>query len=245
MRACVKTGGGPERDDRAMSTGVYIVSAPSGSGKTTLVERLLREVPRLIFSISYTTRAPRGVEQNGREYFFVSRPEFEDMMAREELLEWAEVFGNYYGTARRFWEQAIQSGQDLLLDIDIQGAAQVKDKIPGAVSVFILPPSRPVLEYRLRTRSQDSDQVIAKRLEDARSEIHGYIRYDYVLINEDLDRSAEMLRSIVLDNRWRRNGAPAGETSPVTAGKIRALAESCLTDRVREQIQPILKSFGG
>src|SRR3972149_11997686 len=143
-----------------MPTGVYIISAPSGSGKTTLVERLLREVEGVHFSVSYTTRAPRGQEQNGGEYFFVNREEFEVMIQRRELLEWAEVFGHYYGTARRFMEEARQAGQDLLLDIDVQGAAQVKQKIPEAVSIFILPPSRQELEWRLRRRGQDSEEVI-------------------------------------------------------------------------------------
>jgi guanylate kinase len=228
-----------------MSTGVYIVSAPSGSGKTTLVERLLRDVPQLDFSISYTTRPPRGQEQNGRDYFFVTREQFQAMIADERLLEWAEVFGNYYGTARRFLEEARKSENDLLLDIDIQGAAQVKEKIPDAISIFILPPSREVLEYRLRTRGQDSEAVIAKRLENARNEIHGYVRYDYVLINEQVERSAERLRSIVLAERWRRSGAPPADAAPEAVGKMRSLAESCRTARVQAEIQPILKSFGG
>ena len=228
-----------------MSTGVYIVSAPSGSGKTTLVERLLREVPGLQFSVSYTTRKPRGKEQNGREYFFVSPEEFQSMIAQEGLLEWAEVFGNYYGTSRRFWEEARQTGRDLLLDIDIQGAQQVKEKIPDAISIFILPPSRQILEQRLRSRSQDSEAVIAKRLEDARQEIHGYIRYDYVLINEELERSARCLRSIVLAERWRRDGVPPERTAARTIAAFRELAEGCRTERVRRDIQPILDSFGG
>jgi guanylate kinase len=228
-----------------MSTGVYIVSAPSGSGKTTLVEHLLRDVPQLGFSISYTTRPPRGQEQNGRDYFFVTREQFQAMLADERLLEWAEVFGNYYGTARRFLEEARRSGNDLLLDIDIQGAAQVKEKIPDAVSIFILPPSREVLEYRLRTRGQDSEAVIAKRLENARNEIHGYVRYDYVLINEELERSADCLCSIVLAERWQRHGAPPGDMTPEAAGEMRRLAESCRIERVHDEIQPILKSFGG
>lgn len=231
-----------------MNTGVYIISAPSGSGKTTLVERLLREVPRLHFSISYTTRPPRGQEQHGREYFFVTREEFQAMIERGELLEWAEVFGYYYGTARRFLEEAREGGNDLLLDIDIQGAAQVKGKIPAAVSVFILPPSRDVLEYRLRHRSQDSEEVIQKRLRNAAREIHGYIRYDYVLINDQLERSAACLRAIVLYERLRRNGTP-GENQPANPPAdmehLRQLAESCRTERVRERIQPILASFGG
>jgi len=228
-----------------MTTGVYIVSAPSGSGKTTLVERLLREVPRLCFSISCTTRRPRGSEQHGREYFFVTRDEFQQMIARQELLEWAEVFGNYYGTSRRFLEEARAANTDLLLDIDIQGARQVKEKLPEAVSIFILPPSRQVLEHRLRSRSQDSEEVIAKRLEDARREIHGYIRYDYVLINEELDRSAKCLRDIVLAERWRRNGRLTGEGPAESIETIREIAESCRTERVQDQVQPILQSFGG
>ncbi|HEY7680038.1 MAG TPA: guanylate kinase [Terriglobia bacterium] len=231
-----------------MNTGVYIISAPSGSGKTTLVEWLLREVAQLHFSISYTTRPPRGQERHGREYFFVSRDEFQAMIAREELLEWAEVFGYYYGTARRFLEEARQGGMDLLLDIDIQGAAQVKEKVPEAVSVFVLPPSREVLEYRLRNRSQDSEEVIQKRLRNAGREIHGYIRYDYVLINDQLERSAASLRAIVLAERLRRNGTPGGAQSASRReeGKaLRQLAESCRMEQVRQRIQPILASFGG
>jgi len=137
-----------------MSGIVYIISAPSGSGKTTLVAELRKIVPDLDFSISYTTRAPRGSEQNGREYYFVSREEFERMLAQDEFLEHAEVFGNYYGTARRFLREAQARGHDLLLDIDVQGARQIKEKIPGAVSIFVLPPSRPELEARLRRRSE-------------------------------------------------------------------------------------------
>jgi guanylate kinase len=228
-----------------MSTGVYIVSAPSGSGKTTLVDQLLRDLPRLHFSISYTTRQPRGQEQNGREYFFITREEFEAMIADGRLLEWAEVFGNYYGTARRFLDEARRAGEDLLLDIDVQGAAQVKEKIPEAVSIFILPPSREVLEYRLRNRGQDSEAVIARRLDKARSEISGFIRYDYVLINEELSRSMECFRSIVLTERWRRDGPPNGEMTPAAVERLRGLAESCRIERVRPEVQPILNSFGG
>ena len=232
-----------------MNSGVYIISAPSGSGKTTLVERLLREVPRLHFSISYTTRAPRGQEQDGRDYFFVTRDEFQGMITRGELLEWAEVFGNHYGTARRFLDEAEQRGNDLLLDIDTQGAAQVKEKVPGAVAIFILPPSRAVLEFRLRHRSQDSEEVIRKRLQDAGREIFGYVRYDYVLINDQLDRSAAGLRAIVLWERWRRGSAvpqslPSSAES-VNPDEVRQMAASCRTEHVQAQIQPILESFGG
>src|SRR5947209_11126357 len=135
-----------------MSGTVFIISAPSGSGKTTLTNELRRIVPNLEFSISYTTRPPRGSEQNGREYFFVSRAEFQKMLAHGEFLEHAEVFGNYYGTARRFLADATAKANDLLLDIDVQGARQVKQALPEAVSIFVLPPSRQVLEWRLRHR---------------------------------------------------------------------------------------------
>ena len=143
---------------------VFIISAPSGSGKTTLVDRLLKDLGGLRFSVSYTTRNPRGKEQNGREYYFVSRSEFEGMIGQDDLLEWAEVFGNYYGTARRFLDEARQHGEDLLLDIDVQGAAKVRKRLPKAVSIFILPPSRVEMEARLRKRGQDAEEVIAKRL---------------------------------------------------------------------------------
>ena len=223
-----------------MKTGVFIISAPSGSGKTTLVERLLREVPDLHFSISYTTRPPRGQEQHGREYFFITRKEFQAMIERQELLEWAEVFGYFYGTARRFLAEAQEAGKDLLLDIDVQGAAQAKQKIPGAVSIFILPPSRGELEFRLRHRSEDPEDVIQKRLRDATREIYGYDRYNYVLINDVLEHSAKCLQAIVLSERWRQRGEDHTESQ--WAGE---LAESCRKERVLPQIQPILASFGG
>ena len=135
---------------------VYIVSAPSGSGKSTLVAKLLKMVDSLDFSISYTTRPPRGPEQNRKEYFFVSREEFKSMIDAGEFLEYADVFGNYYGTARRFLRDAQTNGHDLLLDIDVQGASQIMRQIQGAVSIFILPPDWETLERRLRSRGQES-----------------------------------------------------------------------------------------
>jgi guanylate kinase len=226
-----------------MKTGVFIISAPSGSGKTTLVERLLREVPGLHFSVSYTTRPRRGQEQHGREYFFVGREEFQEMLGRGELLEWAEVFGNYYGTSRRFLEEAERDGNDLLLDIDVQGAAQVKRKLPHAVSIFILPPSREVLEERLRRRGEDSEDVIQRRLGNAGREIGGYEEYDYVLINDLLARSAERLQSIVLAERSQLRGNGMGAVSPEVGQRVREQAESCRKERVEHLIVPILKSF--
>src|SRR6266542_71291 len=185
-------------------TTVFIISAPSGSGKSTLVSRLLTNVSGLMFSISYTTRKPRGAEVNGQAYNFVSRAEFEVMLARDEFLEWAEVFGNYYGTHRGILEEARAQGRDLLLDIDVQGARQLKCKIPEAVTVFILAPSRKILEQRLRARSEDSDEVIERRLREAAEEIRIYNAYDYVLINEELSRSDATLAAIVHAERVRR-----------------------------------------
>ncbi|HKT71246.1 MAG TPA: guanylate kinase, partial [Terriglobales bacterium] len=189
-----------------MST-VYIISAPSGSGKSTLVNELRKLISNLDFSISYTTRRPRGSEQNGREYFFVPIQDFEEMIARGEFLEHANVFGNYYGTAKRFLEQAENAGRDLLLDIDVQGAAQVKRKIKNAVSVFILPPDKKTLEWRLRNRSLDTEEVIQRRLLTAAKEIENYQSYDYILINDRLEESIDELKAIVLSERLRRSGA--------------------------------------
>jgi guanylate kinase len=221
-----------------MST-VYIISAPSGSGKSTLVNELRKWVPNLDFSISYTTRRPRGSEQNGREYFFVPIQDFEEMIARGEFLEYANVFGNYYGTAKRFLEQALQSGRDLLLDIDVQGAAQIKRKIKDAVSVFILPPDKKTLEWRLRNRSLDTEEVIHRRLLTAAKEIENYQSYDYILINDRLEQSIDELKAVVLSERLRRSGAKLSNGDK----RILATAERCLLPNIRERLQPILASF--
>jgi len=185
-------------------TTVFIVSAPSGSGKSTLVSRLLAHLPGLMFSVSYTTRKPRGAEIEGQSYRFVSREEFEAMIARGEFLEWAEVFGNYYGTHRGILEEARKQGKDVVLDIDVQGARQLKCQIPEAVTVFILAPSKQILEQRLRARGEDRDEVIARRLRDAAEEIRNYNAYDYVLINRDLQASDATLSAIVKAERVRR-----------------------------------------
>jgi guanylate kinase len=199
-------------------TTVFIISAPSGSGKSTLVSRLLANVSNLMFSVSYTTRKPRGAEVNGQSYHFVSREAFEGMLARNEFLEWAEVFGNYYGTHRKALEEAQERGKDLVLDIDIQGARQLKDQIPEAVTVFILAPSRQILEQRLRARCEDRDDVIERRLREAALEIGNYHAYDYVLINRDLAESDAVLSSIVHAERVRRT-------------------------RIEDRIRPILETF--
>ena len=218
---------------------VFIISAPSGSGKSTLVNELRKIVTGLDFSVSYTTRKPRGSEQNGREYCFVTRAEFEDMVGRGEFLEHADVFGNLYGTAKRFLREAEQRGHDLLLDIDVQGAAQVKKKIPDAVSIFVLPPDRAKLEWRLRHRGLDSENVIERRLVTASREIENYDKYDYILVNDRLEQSVDELRAVVLAERLRR----AGEKPSSRDKRTLETAERCRLENVRERVQPILQSF--
>lgn len=219
---------------------VFIVSAPSGSGKSTLVNELLKVVRHLDFSISYTTRQPRGSEQNGKQYYFVTKEEFTAMIAADEFLEYANVFGkDCYGTARRFLKQAEASGNDLLLDIDVQGAAQVKEKMPEAVSIFILPPSRQQLEWRLRNRGEDADEEIDRRLDTARREIENYSKYEYILVNDRLEQSTDELRAVVLAERALRSGAA---TSGEEAGVLER-ARSCRLEQARERVQPILASF--
>ncbi len=215
---------------------VFIISAPSGSGKSTLVSMIRRSVPQLEFSISYTTRKPRGAEQNGREYFFVSREEFRQMIREDQFLEYAVVFEtDYYGTACRFLDQAKNQGKDLLLDIDVQGAAQVKKKVREAVSIFILPPNRSKLEERLRSRGQDAEEKIQRRLEEARREIENYDKYDYILVNDHLDDSVKALEAILLSERQKRAGNPDAN--------LAVLAENCRLENVRDRLDPILQSF--
>ena len=218
---------------------VYIISAPSGSGKSTLVNELLKLVPNLDFSISYTTRKLRGSEQNGKQYHFVSREEFEQMIRADEFLEHAEFDGNYYGTARRFLHETGQKGHDLLLDIDVQGTAQIKQKLPEAVTIFVLPPDRKTLEWRLRKRSEDAEEVIARRLAAATREIENYDKYDYILINDDLEESIDRLEAIVLSERLRRTNAPlSGEDR-----KTVELADRQRLANIRDRVRPILDSF--
>jgi len=217
---------------------VYIISAPSGSGKSTLVNELLKSVPDLEFSISYTTRAPRGSETDGRQYYFVSRVQFETMIKRDDFLEYAEVFGNYYGTARRFLQEAEQKGRDLLLDIDVQGAKQIQEKLPRAVSIFILPPDRKTLEERLRKRGEDREDVIHRRLVTASREIEDFTRYNYILVNDRLEDSIESMRAIVRSERLLHSGQLHNDND-----KVVALADRCRLANVRDRLQPILASF--
>jgi guanylate kinase len=218
---------------------VYIVSAPSGSGKSTLLNELLKMVRNLDFSISYTTRPPRGSEQNGKEYFFVSREEFEAMIAADDFLEHATVFGNYYGTARRFLREAENRSNDLLLDIDVQGASKIKEKIPEAVSIFILPPDREKLEWRLRNRGLDSEEVIRRRLDTARREIENYSKYDYILVNNLLEQSADQLKDVVLSERLQRSGKELSAADK----RLVETAQACQLKEALERVQPILASF--
>ena len=213
---------------------LFIISAPSGSGKSTLVSQVRSLVEGLEFSISYTTRQPRGSEEDGREYHFTTRESFEAMMAADEFLESAEVFGNYYGTALSALDHARQAGKDLILDIDVQGAVQVMKKLPTAVSIFILPPSPAVLEQRLRNRSEAEhmtvEDVIARRLAEAQKELDRIHDYRYALVNDVLDLAVAELRAIVLLERGEPD-APA------------ALAQSCRTDAASERLLKALGSF--
>jgi guanylate kinase len=212
---------------------LFIISAPSGSGKSTLVSQLRSLVEGLDFSISYTTRAPRGSEEDGREYHFTSRENFERMIEHDEFLEWAEVFGNLYGTARSALDHARAQARDLLLDIDVQGAMQVMGKLPAAVSIFILPPSPEVLEMRLRNRSQAEhmtvESVIERRLLEARKELGELRAYKYALVNDVLDHAVAELRAVVLCER--------GESGH------EAIASTCRTDAQSPRLRAALASF--
>jgi guanylate kinase len=203
-----------------MRGNLYIVSAPSGSGKTTLLQYLLRTYKDLKFSVSYTTRQPRGDEKHGVDYFFVDRAIFLSMVERGEFLEWAEYYGQLYGTARSFVQQSLEAGNSIILDIDVQGARQVKAKVPGAITVFVLPPSFAELERRLRCRMLESDEAIRRRLEIAKSEIRFYREYDYIIVNDVLENSIRLLESIV----------QSGYATPA---------------RQEKRVEEIIASFGG
>jgi guanylate kinase len=183
---------------------IFVISAPSGSGKSTLTKRLRAGAPDLGFSVSYTTRAPRAKEQHGRDYFFVSRQVFERMVSRGEFVEWADVYGHLYGTARKQLLAAQKVGQDILLDIDVQGHRQLRERLPEAVSIFILPPSFRELSRRLRDRHSDAPKEIQRRLATARKEIAHWAEYDFLVVNDDLARATQALRAIVRAARFRR-----------------------------------------
>ena len=213
---------------------LFIISAPSGSGKSTLVAQLRTLVEGLEFSVSYTTRAPRGSETDGREYHFTNRETFEQMTSQGEFLEWAEVFGNYYGTALSALDHAGETGKDLLLDIDVQGAMQIMKRLPKAVSIFILPPSPEVLEMRLRQRSEaehvTEEVILKRRLQQARTEVERVWDYKYALVNDVLDQAVAEMRAVVLHERGVRDG-------------VRAMAESCLTAARSPRLCAALATF--
>ncbi len=225
---------------------LFLISAPSGSGKSTLVSELRKDVTGLEFSISYTTRAPRGSEQDGHEYHFVSREQFLAMVERGEFLEHAEVFGNFYGTPRASLSIAAEHGRDLLLDIDVQGAEQVRVKMPDAVTIFVLPPNPEVLETRLRNRSRAEgfvgDDVIKTRLAKARSEIENYRQYRYILINNVLDDAVEELTAIVKCERVKC-GSSANGSAEGDHQHLAELARRCRQGNVRG-LEDVLRSFG-
>jgi guanylate kinase len=206
--------------EKAQQPLVFIVSGPSGSGKSTLVKRML-EVPGTMLSISCTTRPPRDTESAGKWYDFISEAEFDRRACQGEFLEHARVFGKHqYGTPRKWLEEARRKSLDLVLEIDVQGAEQVKQKLPAAVAIFILPPAREELERRLRTRGQDSDEAIQRRLERAEQEIQRYTEYDFLVVNDDVDRAGREVQAITVAARCLR---------------------SCLSERAHK----ILESFGG
>jgi guanylate kinase len=180
---------------------LFIVSAPSGAGKTTLVERLVGQVPGLRMSRSYTSRPARAGELDGVDYNFVTRPRFESMVAAGAFLEWADVFGNLYGTSANDTERALEAGEDLVLVIDVQGARQVRARGLETVTMFVMPPSFDVLERRLRARSKDSGESIDRRLQVARSEVSSFAEYQFVVVNDEITVAVDRLRSIVLSTR--------------------------------------------
>jgi guanylate kinase len=190
---------------------LYVVAAPSGAGKTSLVKALMEREPRIRFSVSYTTRRPRPNEIPGRDYHFVSPDRFQEMIANNEFLEHAQVFDNCYGTGVRAVQEALSNGEQLLLEIDWQGARQVRSRIPQALSIFILPPSRAALELRLKGRSTDSDAVIQRRLRDAAEDLGHWNEFDYVVINDRFEQALEDLQAIVED----RGSALAASRSEV------------------------------
>ena len=182
---------------------LFIVSAPSGAGKTTLVERLVERTPRLRMSRSYTSRLAREGETDGVDYNFVRRERFQAMISADEFLEWAELFGNLYGTCEADTERMLSSGDDVVLVIDVQGARQVRSRAMAATTVFVMPPSAAVLEQRLRGRSKDTEEAIQRRLQVAREEVASYREYDFIVVNDDVEAAVQRLRSVVFAERTR------------------------------------------
>ena len=223
---------------------LFIISAPSGSGKSTLVSELRKQVTGIDFAVSWTTRPPRGSEQDGREYRFTTREEFMRMVEAGLFLEYAEVFGNLYGTARTSLDEARIAGHDLLLDIDVQGAAQVRSRLSEAVSIFVMPPNPHVLRTRLRNRSRAegvvNEEEVYRRLREASKEIENYRQYSYILVNDILDRAVAQLEAIVLAERFYRNG----EAIAYRSRRVLEVAAACLQANSQERLKPVLEAFG-
>lgn len=184
-----------------MLANLYIVAAPSGAGKTSLVDALLKTLANVKVSISHTTRKPRPGEVDGKNYFFITKEQFQAKIAHHDFLEYAEVFENYYGTSVSFVEQQLSQGTDVILEIDWQGARQIKAKFQYSIGIFILPPSLDILRQRLQNRAQDNEEVIAKRMAAAGNEMSHYKEYEYLVVNDDFDHAVEQLKSIILANR--------------------------------------------
>jgi guanylate kinase len=184
---------------------LIVVSSPSGGGKGTLIDRVLKTVPGVSYSVSYTTRAPRATEENGREYFFVARAEFEEMIGRGEFLEWANVYGHLYGTNHTQVERERAAGKDIILEIDVQGAASIRERIADAVSIFILPPSFELLRHRLVARGTDSPAELERRLRGAPAEVEQHTNFDYVILNDDINRASQQLAAVIYAERARRD----------------------------------------
>ena len=183
---------------------LIVVSSPSGGGKGTLIDRVLKTVQGVSYSVSYTTRAPRGSEENGREYFFVDEPAFREMIERGEFLEWAKVYGHLYGTSSAQVERERAAARDIILEIDVQGAESIRHKVADGVSIFILPPSFELLRERLVTRGTDSAADLERRLKGAPAEVAQYVSFDYVILNDDINRASQQLASVIYAERARR-----------------------------------------
>jgi guanylate kinase len=207
---------------------LFVVSSPSGGGKGTLIQRVLNKVPNLSYSVSFTTRAPRNGEENGREYFFVTPEQFEKMIADDEFLEWAQVHSKLYGTAKQQVVREVSAGRDIILEVDVQGAASVRALLPDSVSIFILPPSFQILRQRLQARGTDSPEELDLRLRNAPTELKDYAAFEYLILNDDVDRAAEQMTAIVHAERARLSRQEA---------RVKRVVEAFTADEILESAE--------